>query len=117
MFIYSGDCRKGKCGSPTNMKDIGGNSLFVGDIVLLLHAGEYYNGFEGLTAVVDDSYISYSDGSHIENPDGQRSYIMGIGDEDITNKNSNWSVKRVKSYKNVVNGENWSEFGFNYKNY
>ena len=61
MFIYSGDSRKGKLGTPTDLKDIDGKNLFVGDIVFLLYKDECRERIEGLTAVVDDSYISYQD--------------------------------------------------------
>jgi len=116
MFILSGNSVKGRCGKKTNLKDRLGKSLFVGDIVALFYRDnlDLYQ-FQGLTAIVDDEYITYSNGSIIVANQNPQAFVMGIKDSDIMLENCEWSVERVKSYKRVVDGENWHEYGFNYK--
>jgi hypothetical protein len=116
MFILSGNSVKGRCGRETNLKDRNGKPLFIGDIVVLFHRDNLgLNQFQGLTAVVDDEYTSYSDGSIVVTDQNPRAFVMGIKDCDIMSENCEWSVERVKSYKRVVDKENWYEYGFNYK--
>jgi hypothetical protein len=121
MFIYSGNVRKGKCGEPTKLEDRNGKSLFIGDIVALFHTNKSYpediqtSNFENLTAIVDDKYISYSDGTHVESDEESQPFVMGIKDTDIMHEKSEWSVELVKSYIEAVDGEHWKNYGFNYK--
>lgn len=115
MFILSGDSVQGRCGKETNLKDRLGKSLFVGDIVALFYKDNLgLDQFQGLTAIVDDEYTTYSDGSIIINQN-PKAFVMGLKDCDIMLKNCEWSVERVKSYKKVVDGESWHNYGFNYK--
>jgi hypothetical protein len=116
MFILSGNSVKGRCGRETNLKDRLGKSLFVGDIVLLFHKDNFgLDRFRGMTAVVDNEYTSYSDGSIVVSNQNPQAFIMGIASCDIMSENCEWSVERVKSYKRVVDMENWDQYGFNYK--
>lgn len=117
MFILSGNCVKGICGKETNLKDRNGKPLFIGDIVALFHRDNLgLDQFIGLTAVVDDEYTNYSDGSVVVTDQNPKAFVMGIGSCDIMSENCEYSVKIVKSYKKVVDKENWCEYGFNYKN-
>ena len=38
---------------------------------------------------------------------------MGIKDVDLSTED--WRVEIVKKYTDVIDGEHWKEFGFNYK--
>ena len=97
------------------MVDVSGQVLFVGDIVItstIDKMGICSNN--GLTVVVSDRYKTFSDGTHEEKENDIKYYIMGIKNIDIMQK-SDWIVKRVKSNEDVINGEHWRDFGFNYK--
>ena len=121
MKVYSGKCYKGECGTPTAMTDVMGKPLRVGDIVLSFH--EYHPSKEGfpptacdhLTVVVDGRFVSYSDGS-IESVDGS-CFVMGLKGvcEDCVPDSDKWSVMLLKPWEDVVDGEHWAAFGFNYK--
>lgn len=116
MFILSGNRVKGRCGRETKLKDRNGETLFVGDIVALFHKDNLNcDKFQGLTAVVDDEYTSYSDGYIAVTNRNPQAFIMGIASEDIMSEKSEWSVERVKSYTRVINNENWYNYGFTYK--
>lgn len=107
MYIYSGNCRMGTVGTKTDIKDVYGDNLFIGDIVILFREDYSPNG---LTVIVDDSFVSYSDGSHVKKDGPVISFAMGI-------KNAApgaWTIKKVKSYEDVVDGEHWKNYGFRY---
>lgn len=99
MFIYSGKVKKGKCGESTDLYDYSGNELFVGDIVITSHKDDIEAG--SLTAVVQD------------NEDGEY-FIMGLKSIDF-DYDEEWSVRKLKDWKDVIDGEKWEDFGFNYK--
>ncbi len=111
MFIYSGKCRMGTVGEETKFTDVYGEKLFVGDIVIVLNNE---SPVVGLTAVVSDEFTSYSDGTHKVNEKPHDQFIMGIKSVQIDN--DEWKALKVKDHMDVVNGENWPQFGFNYKN-
>ena len=107
MYIYSGNCRLGTIGTETDLKDVYGENLFIGDIVILFREDTTP---DILTAIVNDSFISYSDDSHVKKNGQSKSFAIGI-------KNASpgqWSIKKVKIYKDVVDGEHWKDFGFRY---
>ena len=120
MFIYSGKCRQGLCGEETNLKNIDGDALFVGDIVLLYTQDQFgYCSSGDLTSIVSDRYNSYSDGSITENKE-YSFFAMGIKSCEFNNeyeedsKDTQWYCKRVKLWSDIVDGENWKSFGCNY---
>ena len=111
-YIYSGDCRIGDVGEPTELRDINEEPLFVGDIVLIASD----NTLGDLSIVCSSKWTTYTDGKHAE-ADTYENFVMGIRSVDFTNDlDCGWSVKRVKSYKDTVDGENWTDFKFSYKN-
>jgi hypothetical protein len=117
MYLYSGKCRQCKTGIPTALTDINDKPLFTGDIVMLLLKPSWYTENEpycpeGLTTITANHYTTYSDGSHVENTQDLEPFVMGIKSEQLGGK---WHVLKVKSYQDVVDGEHWPEFGFNYK--
>jgi hypothetical protein len=109
MRVYSGKCLIGRCGIATKMNDVDGNKLYVGDIVALMND----DGFHGLTVVVEDGITSYSDGSYFIDKSHGDEFVMGIKSVNL-NEDSWWYVSKVKSHSDVVDGENWPNFGFNY---
>lgn len=114
VYVYSGECKLGKVGDPTALKDFAQQDLFVGDIVITSTIDKYgicYNN--GLSVVVSDEYNNELVAK--ENW-GNSHFVMGIKDVDFMGKDSEtWIVKRVKSFKDVIVGENWSDYGFNYR--
>ena len=119
MRIFSGRCCKGDVGEPTGQVDMHDNPLFVGDIVQLWH-GEYigtdmeqWYPTSGLTAIVNDRYVSHSDGSHVlENKDCMP-YTMGI--KSVGVHGDEWKVSLVKSHKDIIPGERIVDYGLNWQ--
>ena len=79
----------GKLGTPTKMKDITGEPLFVGDVVELISKG---------SRICGNKYITEADG---------KGFVMGIkdccsADGTIDDK---WIVIKRKSYEELENGE------------
>ena len=92
--------------------------LHTGDIVLLYnvrYAGTDFEEhiFQGMTAVVANQYTSYTDGEVVVNKDPLQVFVMGIKDVGLSTED--WRVEIVKKYTDVIDGEHWKEFGFNYK--
>lgn len=122
LYVYSGKVREGDLGESTPLIDIEGKKLYVGDIVITSTIDE--QGIcqnHGLTVVVSDKYTSYNTGGgnvRHEVKEGKPEYfVMGIKNVDFMGKDSDrWIVKRVKSHEDVICGENWKDYGFNYSN-
>ena len=120
LAVYSGECFQGVIGYPTTMVNAKGERLYIGDIVMVYHKMypnlKFHPTASGhFTCVVDNRYKTYTDGK-IENQDGS-CFVMGIANvcEDCNLNNDEWSVITVKSYKDVIEGEHWKAFGFNYR--
>lgn len=120
LRVFSGDYCKCDVGIPYNFKDRYGADieLHTGDIVLLWSAD--YEGtdyetqtFHGMTVIVSDQYTCYSDCEVVENIDAVQPFVMGIKDVDLSN--DSWRVELVKKYTDVVDGEHWRDYGFNYR--
>lgn len=111
-YVYSGKCRQCEIGIPTGHVDIHGKELFTGDI-LLTFTDDYTPS--NLTVMVSDQYESYSDGTHKETGNTDP-YPMGIKRIwiDPEEDRSKWTVLKVKHWGDVVEGEHWSAYGFNY---
>lgn len=119
MRIYSGTSCMCDTGIPTGEIDIHGNDLFSGDIVQLWHGNylgtdlEEWMPSSGLTAIVGNQYQSYTNGEVVLLTDSPRLFTMGIGDTGI--QNEEWKVSLVKSHKEIINGERFLSFGFNFR--
>lgn len=114
-FVLSGKCRIGDVGEKTPLVDCNGDTLFVGDIVDTFTKDEFgVCYFSGLTVVVSDKWTSYNDGTHVQKEGDVEYFVMGIKSVDFMKEDSEWAVQKVKSFKDVVSGEKWKEFGFNY---
>lgn len=120
MKVYSGNCFLGKCGDPLGVNDECGKPLFVGDIVLTYTDDGH--GPTGLTVALFDDYSTDTTGKYwIEEECGP--WVMGIKnvkfwdyEPEFEETDSNrWMVKKVKDWSDVIDGEKWSDFGFNYK--
>ena len=119
MRIFSGSSCFCDTGIPANEKDIHGNELFSGDIVQLWH-GEYlgtdveeWMPSSGLTAIVGNQYQSYTDGTIKTLTKTPVLFTMGIADNGV--QSEEWRVSLVKSHKDIIAGERFESFGFNYR--
>ena len=107
MNIYSGECEHGECGMVTTMKDSEGTALFVGDIIAIASKDIFgINCFYGLSVVVDDRPFLVGRAGY------KKPFIMGLFSVDF---DDNWYIKKVKHWKDCVNGEHWKDYGFNYR--
>lgn len=120
MHVYSGVCRMCDVGIPSGMFCYKTEEeLFTGDIVLLYsveYAGtdfEFWNCY-GLTVIVADQYTTYNGGDIIEvNPLPFKPFCMGVKSVDFPS--DQWKLQRIKSFVDVIDGEHWPKYGFNYK--
>lgn len=120
LRVFSGKSCLCDVGIEWNGYDRWGNKLqlHTGDIVLLwnvCHADTDFEQhiFQGTTAVVANQYTSYTDGEVVVNKESLQVFVMGIKDVDLSTED--WRVEIVKKYTDVIDGEHWKEFGFNYK--
>ena len=118
LRVYSGECCLCDVGTPVGAKDVSGNDLFTGDIVMVWY-GQYlgtdvelWHPSGGLTCVVSDQYLSFNTGEIKEKPDPEP-FVMGIKDCGLNHPK--WQIHKVKGFSDVVEGERWPEFGFSYK--
>ncbi len=119
MFIYSGICRFCECGLETSLKSIKNETLRTGDIVVSYSCDKngFFNYMGGLTVVVCNQWQSYSDGTHklikeYQNNIANDAFIMGIKDVKLGEE---WQVELVKRFEDIIDGEKWENFGFNFK--
>lgn len=119
MKIYSGTYCMCDTGMPTNEKDMHGKELFSGDIVQLWHGNwigtdvEEWMPSSGLAAIVGNQYRSFSDGTTELITNEPKLFTMGIADCGV--QNHQWRVSLVKSHKDIISGERFESYGFNYK--
>ena len=119
MKVFSGSCCLCDVGIPTGELDMHGNELFTGDIVQLWHGNYVDTDLEewlpssGLTAIVAKQYQSYSDGSVDILDDGAKPLTMGIANVGV--QGGEWKLSLVKSHKDLVEGERFPSFGFNFR--
>ena len=114
LMLMSGNCRLGTVGKETKMIDSFGKNLRVGDLVALSVFNEgnpdKYEYFASIQFVCDNEFQ--------DNGLSKKKYVMGVssqhreyedGDrETIVHQNhKKWRIERVKSYKDLVNGEEW----------
>ena len=113
-FVMSGKCRIGDVGEPTSLKDYHSEDLYVGDIVIVYSSENYIIDSVSLSVVCSDKWTSYSNGVHEAKETDIEYYVMGIKSVDFMDDNSIWHVKKVKSYKDIIVGENWDHLGISY---
>lgn len=109
MKVYSGKCEHGICGTPTNLVDATGNSLCVGDIVMMATRDD-----QGIMYLAGLSVV-FEDRPHLVGRTEQGNpFIMGLANVDI-NTDEEWYIKRVKEWSDCIPGEHWKDYGFNYQ--
>jgi hypothetical protein len=119
MRIYSGTCCMCDVGIPTGEFDMKGRELFTGDIVQLWHGDYIGTDFEewmpsdGLTAIVSNQYQSYTDGTVVLIDSEAKPFTMGIFSIGVSGED--WRVSLVKSHTDIVVGERFAAYGFNYR--
>jgi hypothetical protein len=118
LKVFSGKCCLCDVGVDTGATDASGQHIHTGDIVMVYH-GDYvgtdlesWNPCGGLTAVVSDQYQSYADGK-IEETGNNNPFVMGI--RDCGFNDPKWQIRIVKKYFDVIDGEHWKAYGFNYR--
>lgn len=122
LAVFSGDCLQAICGISTGFKDMRGSELRTGDIVCVFTVREYGQDGErwaemppdGLTAVVSDEWTTYTDGSFRRKDGAPEFFVMGIKSVPLDEPGV-WRVMKVKDYEDVVAGEHWRAYGFNYR--
>lgn len=110
IYVYSGQCRLCEVGHPADARDINGKPLHTGDIVVIFT--ENYQP-DTLTVVVRNDFTSYGNGQHVPQ-ESSEAFVMGIKSVPIEDAGM-WKVLKVKDYSDVVPGEHWSAWGFNYR--
>lgn len=109
LHVFSGQCEHGKCGIKTHIIDDYDNQLRVGDIVVTTHRDEFgVNCDYSLTVVVDDR--PNLDGS----TEKGKPFVMGLAKIDWP-ADKDWFIMRVKKFEDVLEGEKWPNFGFNFR--
>ena len=116
--VYSGMCRLCDCGIPAGF-DSHGATLFTGDLVTISYYGEddiLRQVADHLTFVSARQYESYNDGSYKEIDSKPVPFIMGIKDSGVRKVgHDGWNVVKVKSYNDIIDGENYPYFNFSYR--
>ena len=114
-YILSGKCRVGDVGESTPLKDCEDKDLFVGDIVITSVIDKFgICSNYGVTAIVSDKWTTFSDGTNVEKEGEVEYFVMGNKNTDFKTSEE-WIVKRVKSFEDIIVGENWKDYGFNYQ--
>lgn len=117
MKIFSGRYCFCDVGIPTGETDMHGNELFTGDIVQLWHGSylgsdcEEWLPSSGLTAIVAEGH-EYGWPEKPLDSVGEP-FTMGIADCGVQDRD--WKVSLVKSHRDIVDGERFPSFGFNYR--
>ena len=123
MYLFSGNCCLCECGDFTNSFDMYGDRIRVGDIVQLWHGNYIGTDIEewfpstGLTAVVRDEFRTVNHGYKIaiekcNDLDSMIPFTMGIKSCGISD--DEWNIKIVKSFSEIVDGERFKDYGFNF---
>lgn len=107
LGIFSGKCLLGICGTPTELKDTWGKELFVGDIIAVV--SENYRS-DTMTVVAQHGYTTFTNGE-IKIEKDLRPFPMGW----LNTNPDEVSFLRLKKWSDCIDGEHWTEFGFNYR--
>jgi hypothetical protein len=119
LKVFSGECQLCDAGIDAGANDSKGAPLHTGDIVLIYHGSyvgtdhEQWDLAGGLTAIVADQYESFSNGTAKLSAEPSPAYAMGIKACGLDSPN--WDVVLLKKFSEVVDGENWKGYGFNYR--
>ena len=117
MKIFSGSYCFCEVGIPTGEIDMHGKALFTGDIVQLWHGNYVGTDLEewlpssGLTAIVAEGHQGGIEEHSLD--DVSSPFTMGIVSVGV--QGDGWKVSIVKSHKDIIDGERFPSFGFNYR--
>lgn len=118
LRVYSGECCLCDVGTPVTLNDRWGEEkeLHTGDIVLLWHVEYLGTDLEtqtchGMTVVVSDQH--YWAAKEESEEERNTPWIMGI--KSVPPNVPEWRVELIKKFSDVVDGEHWTEYGFNYR--
>jgi hypothetical protein len=103
LAVYSGQCRMCMVGKPAPFKDLTGKPLATGDIVVMWPDGGYLDFTMSVVVEEKDDFFVM----------GIRSVPLDLDDDG--NPTSYWRVQKVKDHSDVIPGEHWKAFGFNYR--
>ena len=104
LRVFSGDCDKGAIGISIGKKDIGGQFLSTGDIVMFSHGAYVGTNAEQWTANPCLSVIM---------ADENGPFVMGL--KTCGFDHPEWRITLVKKFSDVIEGERWPAWGFNYR--
>ena len=105
LSIYSGECFRGNVGGDPVAEDAFGKDLHVGDVVML--GNVRYIGTDAETITYDPLLSAV-----VVDGDGVP-FVMGIKTCGFTDPE--WQIHLVKKHSDVVAGEHWAAWGFNYR--
>lgn len=132
MYIYTGQVKNCLTGLPTSFTDIHSKPVLTGDILVLFP--ESLNGswgfpLDGLTVALAHDFECYQGKAPLEKSEKETPFIMGYRgcvpevlseSEETILVDPEYSLSRfhievVKSYRDVISGEHWTDFGFRYE--
>lgn len=128
LGVFSGKCLIGVCGTETTLIDYKGETLKIGDIVVVKYnEKDWGTHSDFITVVCNNDFISYSGHKEKYKKDiPTDSFVMGIADISITKEGlayeneegeleSGWIITKLKGYEDCVEGEHWKGYGINYR--
>ncbi len=112
LWVFSGKVALCEIGKPTTLTDRHGRQLFTGDIVVIWtedESGILKHTVDNLTCVIE---LTEEKDLSLHGKARPGPWVMGIRDVDLSD--SDWRVLRVKQWSDVIEGEHWTEYGFNF---
>jgi hypothetical protein len=124
LGIFSGECLIGICGDKTELFDYQQKELYIGDIVLVSYVERNLGTHSSyLSVIVNDKYTTFTNDVIEENKIFQN-FVMGIAkvtEKDLSREDDEgeltegWLIEKLKDHSDVIDGEHWKNYGFNYK--
>jgi hypothetical protein len=103
LHVFSGKVDMGVVGESTEFKCHDGHALHIGDIVQVWYGNWIDSDLEEWTCAAPLSVV-------VKDSDGP--FVMGI--KDCGFAHPEWRIRIVKSHRDIVDGEHWPAWGFNY---
>jgi len=111
--------------------DVYEKPIFTGDIIAVYHEGydgRWEIGSDHFVVALAFHYENFHGRDPVEKLEKETPFIMGYGgctprkepensETAMVSSTSDlvWHLVKVKGYQDVVHGEHWKEFGFNYR--
>lgn len=112
LCVFSGACFYGEVGQPTDLFDLAGNRLHVGDIVQAYKTLSNYRADPSV--VVQDGFTHYQGGEVLRTAIKDRFFVMGLKSVCLE-KDRSWEFNMLKKHTHIIEGEKWPDYKFNYK--